>query len=126
MTNYEHIKNFSSEEMAWFLMAYSDPCRTCAYKTMDYVNESHKERGLYSFRCVKPEDGANCIGGTEMWLNRKTIEDDDDMFVMTACKRNVEVMRRNAIIEAEEKARKEMQIDMWSQEEDQDDKGDCA
>lgn len=120
MTNYEHIKNFSSEEMAWFLMAYSDPCRTCIYKESDYVNESHRNRGLSSIRCAKPEEGVTCIKGTEKWLKRRTIENDDDMFIMTACKRNVEVLKRNAIIENEEKKRLKIQEEMWMQDGEQD------
>lgn len=114
MTNYEHLKNLTTEEMAWFLMAYSDPCRTCIFKTMDYLNESHKERNLLSIKCAKkPDDKTSCIEGTEMWLNRETMADDDDMFVMTACKRNVEVGRRNKILIKEEEKRKREQAELW-------------
>ena len=113
MNNYDHIKSLSPKEMAWFLMAYSDPCRTCAYKSWDYINDSHKERDLKSIRCTKPEEDGTCIEGTEDWLNRETMKDDDDMFVFTACKRNVEITRRNAIIEAESKKRQEDQRETW-------------
>ena len=87
MTNFENLKKLTLEEMAWFLMAYSDACRTCV----------HKQVTEYSVDCGKPEDlNDSCISGTKQWLNRETEKDGDDMFMFGASRHNVLVDKNNA------------------------------
>lgn len=86
MTNYENLKALDEKELAWFLMAYSDACRTCVYK-------SKENSGIV---CGKPEGCKDtCISGTEKWLSRNTDDNEDDKFMFDACRNNVTVTEYN-------------------------------
>ena len=112
MTNIENLKSLSEREMAWFLMAYSDPCRTCIYKKF-YTQEGHIGKFMKTYSCIDiPEnEKLTCIDATQAWLERETI-DEDDVFMFNASRNNVTVEERNAEIErhnAEVANRKEEQ-----------------
>lgn len=115
MTNIENLKSLSEREMAWFLMAYSDPCRTCIYKKF------HTEEGRhgtfldeYSCKDIPKDEKLSCIDATQAWLERETI-DEDDVFMFNASRNNVKVDERNAEIErhnAEVQAKMEHQAEI--------------
>ena len=81
MTNFEHIRQLSDRELAWFLMAYSDPCKTCIHKSFEKC--SHK--------------GGTCIGNTLAWVQRESTK--EDLIAYELSKRNVKVDDRNIKIE---------------------------
>ena len=81
MTNAEHIRKLTDRELAWFLMLYSDPCKTCIHKSFD--------------KCKNK--GGTCIGNTLAWCQREATNEDLKAYELS--KRNVEVDDKNIKIE---------------------------
>ena len=89
MDNFERIHELDKNELAWFLMAYSDACRCCVYKNKEKKNYWH------GYGCDNEDHEDTCIEGYKKWLDREPDEDDDWMF--RVCKNNIIVDRWNAM-----------------------------
>lgn len=82
MDNFERIHELNKNELAWFLMAYSDGCRCCIHKQM-------KDKSEFVWRlygCQYGEHKDTCIEGHKKWLDREPDEDDELMYRL--CKNN--------------------------------------
>lgn len=89
MTNMERLHELNREELAWFLMAYSDGCRCCIHKQLESDNYWHR------YGCKYDSHDDTCIVGYQKWLDREPDEDDDWMF--RVCKNNDIITRWNAM-----------------------------
>ena len=87
-TNEENIKGLSGKSLACFLGNYFDDCRTCVYKSYE--------------TCSKIEDRLSCLEGRMAWLERFTHENDDDVFMFTASRQNVNVGQYNKELYSDE------------------------
>ena len=96
MTNYENLMSLKPREMAWFLMAYSDSCRTCIYKTF-YEQNGHTFMNEYP--CRKLDKHLSCIKATEAWLEMETESNADDTFMFCASRDNVRITDYNKAME---------------------------
>ena len=92
MTNMERLKALPPEELAWFLMAYSDNCRCCIYKR---VGENGHFDSFSWEKCDRNDVDDTCIGGYRKWLEAESSDDDDYMFRL--CHNNEIVGRWNAM-----------------------------
>lgn len=99
MTNEENLKSLSTRELAWFLMAYSNPCRTCIYKKF-HTEPGHNGKFLNPWSCkdIPEDEKLSCIDATQAWLERETT-DADDVFMFKASRNNVTVEEKNREIE---------------------------
>ena len=92
MTNMEMLRSLTKDELAWFLMAYSDNCRCCVYKKTE-------EDGIFSpgtwDNCDRNDVNDTCIGGYRKWLDREPTKDDKWMFAV--CKHNILIDKWNSM-----------------------------
>jgi len=91
MTNAERLRNLTDDELAWFLMAYSDTCRCCVYKKL----RSDESFGYSLYECGNKLAGDTCYGGYQKWLARESTKDDD--FQFRVCTHNILVDRWNSL-----------------------------
>ena len=119
MRNIDNLKTLSEREMAWFLMAYSDSCRTCIYKKF-HTEEGHHVKFLNPWSCkdISEDEKLPCLDATQAWLERETV-DEDDVFMFGASRNNVKVEEINVEIERHNaEIREKMEHQAWMDEED--------
>ena len=95
MINFERLHRLSADELAWFLMAYSDGCRCCVYKRLD--QNGRFAGAMIDASCYNTDQKDTCIGGYRKWLQREPTEDDEWMF--GACRNNAVIDRWTALSE---------------------------
>ena len=91
MTNMEMLYSLPKDELAYFLMAYSDGCRCCIYK--------HLKDGRFTSdtwnKCARDEIDDTCVGGYKKWLESEPNSDDKWMFAV--CRNNVLIDKWNSM-----------------------------